>query len=342
MTGDCHVRFCERLRGKFPWPTRLPLYRQETIWNRHGFKLPRNTLCGWVMAAFERVEPLLRLLKDDILNSGYIQADETTVQVMKEKHRRNQQKSYMWSYRGNAPNYVAILYEYQETRAAKHAIEFLKSFKGYLQTDGYKGYDWVNTNNDIVHLGCWAHARRPFAKLMKIAKSSGQSDIAIELIRNLYIVETQAKEQGLSHEQRQQLRHQASKPVLDELFVWIQKMANSTSPKSVFGKGVLYIKERWSELTNFLEHGKLEIDNNAIENNIRPFALGRNNWRFKGSPKGANAGACFYSLIETCKANNIEPFKYLNYLFLNIPHCQSEEDYRKLLPYNLMDVLDRV
>ena len=320
----------------------IPLYRQETIWNRHGFKLPRNTLCTWVMAAFERIHPLLALLRADILHSGYIQADETTVQVMKEPGRRNQQKSYMWSYRGNAPNYIAILYEYQETRSAKHATNFLDGFKGYLQTDGYKGYDWVNRHKDMIHLGCFAHARRPFAKLMKVAKSSGQSDIAIELIQKLYAVEAQAKEQGLSQELRHALRQQASKPVLDELLTWIQKMANSTSPKSVFGKGIIYIKDRWDELTNFLMDGRLEIDNNAIENNIRPFALGRNNWKFKGSPRGANAGACFYSLIETCKANNIEPFKYLNYLFLNIPHCQSDEDYRKLLPYNLVDELARV
>jgi len=132
----------------------LPLYRQEAIWNRHGFKLPRNTLCGWVMKAYEQVEPLIALLKEDIILSGYIQADETPVQVMHEKNRRNQQKSFMWVYRGNAPpNYTAIVYEYQSTREGRHAKTFLEHFQGYLQTDGYKGYDWVNEIDTIIHLG---------------------------------------------------------------------------------------------------------------------------------------------------------------------------------------------
>lgn len=313
----------------------LPLYRQETIWNRHGFKLPRNTLCGWVIAAFERVNPLLALLKEDIVNAGYVQADETTVQVMKEPGRKNQRRSYMWCYRGHTSRYVALLYEYQETREAKHPRAFLRNFKGYLQTDGYKGYDWVNQTPDIIHLGCMSHARRPFAKLIKLANTTGQSDIAIKLIGELYQIERKAKEQGLNHQQRYELRLLESKPVLDALKSWVDKMACTTSSKGTFGKGIAYIQDRWHELTNFLKDGRLEIDNNNVENNIRPFALGRKNWIFKGSPRGASAGACFYSLIETCKANNIEPFKYLHYLFQRIPLCQNTEDYKQLLPYNI-------
>lgn len=313
----------------------LPLYRQETIWNRHGFRLPRNTLCGWVMAAFERVEPLLPLLKEDIVNSGYTQADETTVQVMKESGRRNQKKSYMWVYRGNAPNYTAILYDYQETREAKHPKAFLSEFTGFLQTDGYNGYDWVDDVKDITHLACMAHARRPFAKLLKISTSTGQSDVAIKLIGELYQIESKAREQQLSPKERYELRQKESKPLLETLKVWLDKMALSSPPKSVFGKGITYMLTRWPELTNFLKDGCLEIDNNMAENSIRPFAVGRKNWMFKGSPRGAKAGACFYSLIETCKANGVDPFKYLNYLFLHIPHCKTEEDYRKLLPYNI-------
>lgn len=313
----------------------LPLYRQEAIWNRHGCRLPRNTLCGWVMAAFERAQPLLPLLKEDIVSSGYTQADETTAQVMKEPGRRNQKKSYMWVYRGNAPNYTAILYDYQETREAKHPKDFLSGFKGFLQTDGYSGYDWVNDEAFIIHLACMAHARRPFAKLMKLSKSTGQSDVAIKLIAELYQIESKAREQQLTHKQRYELRQSESKPLLDALKIWLDKMALSSSPKSVFGKGITYMLKRWVELTNFLKDGCLEIDNNMAENSIRPFAVGRKNWMFKGSPRGAKAGACFYSLIETCKANDIDPFKYLNYLFINIPHCNTGEDYRKLLPYNI-------
>jgi len=231
------------------------------------------------------------------------------------------------------PNHTGVYYEYQETREAKHPIEFLKGFKGYLQTDGYKGYDWVEKEASITHLGCMTHARRPFAKLVKLAKTTGQSDIAVKLMGRLYEIETRGKE--LSHEERFELRKKESPPILEELKAWLIKMKHSSPPKSVFGKGVRYALDRWEELTNFLKDGKLKIDNNDAENNIRPFAIGRKNWMFKGSPRGAKAGACFYSLIETCKANGIDPSKYLNYLFLKIPHCQSTEDYRKLLPYNI-------
>lgn len=314
----------------------LPLYRQEAIWNRHGFRLPRNTLCGWVMSAYEQVEPLLSLLKEDILKSGYVQADETPVQVMKEANQRNQKKSYMWLFRGDAPpDYIAILYEYQETREGKHAKSFLENFEGYLQTDGYKGYDWVNNKSAITHLGCMAHARRPFAKLMKLAKSSGQSDVVVKLVGKLYAIEDKAREEKLSHQARFELRQEKSAPILSEIKIWLDKMLPSSPPKSVFGKGVRYMLDRWQELNNFLKDGRLEVDNNLIENNIRPFAVGRRNWLFKGSPRGAKAGACFYSLIETCKANNIDPFKYLNYLFTTIPQCKTTKDYRQLLPYNV-------
>ncbi len=313
----------------------LPLYRQEAIWRRYGIKLPRNTVCGWIMKAFEKVGFLLPLLKADILNSGYVQADETPVQVLKEPGRRDQQKSYMWVYRGNAPNYTAIYYEYQETRAAEHPKLLLENFEGYLQTDGYAGYDWVDANKSITHLGCFAHARRPFAKLMKLSKTIGQSDIAIKLIGELYTIEKKAKEQNLTYAQRFELRQSESLSLLGELKTWLDKMIKTTPSKSVFGKGIAYILERWDELTNFLKDGRLEIDNNWVENDIRPFALGKKNWMFNGSPRGANAGACFYSLIATCKANHIDPFKYLNYLFLQIPHCKTTEDYRKLLPYNI-------
>jgi len=197
------------------------------------------------------------------------------------------------------------------------------------------GYDWVNDEAFIIHLACMAHARRPFAKLMKLSKSTGQSDVAIKLIAELYQIESKAREQQLTHKQRYELRQNESKPLLNALKIWLDKMALSSSPKSVFGKGITYMLKRWAELTNFLKDGRLEIDNNMAENSIRPFAVGRKNWMFKGSPRGAKAGACFYSLIATCKANDIDPFKYLNYLFMNIPHCNTEEDYRKLLPYNI-------
>lgn len=313
----------------------LPLYRQEAMWERYGIKLPRNTTCGWLMKAHEKMLPLLPLLKADIIASGYIQADETPVQVMRELGRRNQQKSYMWIYRGNAPNHTAVYYEYQETRAAEHPKKFLAGFQGYLQTDGYGGYDWVDKMQSTIHLGCMAHARRPFAKLIKLAKGKGQAAVALKWIAQLYAAEEEARENNMSVEQRFELRRNKSVPVLLQLKNWLEKIKLSTSPQGILGKGIEYMLEHWDVLNHYLLDGRLEIDNNWVENDIRPFAVGKKNWLFKGSPLGAKAGACFYSLIATCKANDIDPFKYLNYLFTQLPFCKIENDYRQLLPYNI-------
>lgn len=311
----------------------VPLYRQEQIWDRYGVPIPRNTSCGWVMSAASQCEPLITVMKDDILASGYIQADETTVQVLKEPERKNERKSYMWIYRGNAPNKISVIFDYQETRAGAHAREFLSSFNGYLQTDGYKGYDWVDSDKNIIHLGCMAHARRPFAQLVKLAKQSGKAHQAVAFIQKLYRIEDNIR--GLSPDARKAIREKEAIPILDKLKAWLNKSSQNTPLKSKLGEGIAYMLKRWQLLTNYLLDGRLEIDNNWVENSIRPFAIGRKNWLFAGSPRGAKAGATLYSLIMTCKANDIDPFRYLNYIFNHIPQCNTPDDYRALLPYNI-------
>ncbi|MEO8402443.1 MAG: IS66 family transposase [Gammaproteobacteria bacterium] len=309
----------------------LPLYRQEAIWQRMEVDMPRSSLCGWVLKTAELCEPLIKLLQKNIITYDYAQVDETSVQVLNEVGRDNRTKSYMWVYRGGGEQ-PSVVYEYQETRGGYHAQQFLTGFKGYLQSDAFSGYNWAHDTKDIVSIGCHAHARRPFAELAKTNKSSGLSHDALKFYRKLYTIEKDARDRNLSSEDRYQLRQDKSVPILDGLKKWLDHHLPKTSEQDAIGKAIRYCLSHWVELNNFLKNGCIEIDNNLIENAIRPFAIGRKNWLFSGSPSGAKAGAVFFSLIETCKANNVEPYRYLCAMLNCIRECATEEDYRNLLP----------
>lgn len=315
----------------------LPLYRQEKIWQRMGIEIPRNTVCGWIMAAAEVCMPMRSALMKSLIASGYIQADETPLQVMDEPNRKNTSLSYMWLYRSAIPDKPVVLFDYRETRQSCWPKEILCDFKGHLQTDGYKGYDWVDRASDIIHLGCMAHARRPFAELVKLAKKTvGKSHQAVAYFQKLYAIEKIAREGKFTHEQRYQLRMEKAKPILEEMKGWLDQSLRHAVPHSKLSDALIYMHDRWAELTNYLTGGSLEIDNNGAENQIRPFALGRKNWLIAGSPRGAHASALFYSLIATAVANGWNPFDYLRYLFENIRTCKTDDDYAKLLPFNIM------
>ena len=278
----------------------LPLYRQEAIWRRFDIDIPRSSLCGWVMKVAELCEPLVALLQKEIVNNTYAQADETTVQVLDEPNRKNTSKSYMWCYRGGQLNKPSIVYEYQETRGGYHAQAFLSGFVGYLQSDAYSGYNWADGNKKIVSIGCMAHARRPFAKLSKLAKQPGLAHEALKLFRALYDIEKEAREQHMTPEQRFALRQEKALSIIAKLEKWLKLNAPKTSEQGKIGMAIRYCLNHWEELTNYLKDGRIEIDNNLLENAIRPFTLGRKNWLFKGSPAGAKAGA-------TCKAPIYSP-----------------------------------
>jgi transposase len=309
----------------------LPLYRQEEMWKRMEVDLPRSSLCGWVLKTAELCEPLIKQLQKYIVSYDYVQVDETTVQVLNEVGRDNRTKSYMWAYRGGGDK-PCIVYEYQETRGGYHAQRFLGGFKGYLQSDAFSGYNWANDINDIVHVGCHAHARRSFAELAKTHKTTGLAHDAIKFYSKLYAVEKEARENQFTPEARHQLRQEKSVPILTALKKWLDHHLPKTSEQGTIGKAIRYCVGHWPELNHYLLDGRVEIDNNKIENSIRPFALGRKNWLFHGSPSGAKAGATFYSLIETCKANSIEPYRYLCAMLNRIRGCATEDDYQKLLP----------
>lgn len=313
----------------------LPLYRQEKIWQRMGVDMPRNTVCGWIMAAAEVCMPMRDALISCMLQSNYVQADETPVQVMDEPNRKNTSTSYMWVYRTAKPDKKVIVFDYRETRQARWPKEILSGFKGYLQTDGYNGYDWLDDDPDIIRLGCMSHARRPFAELVKLAKTTGKSHQAVAYFQKLYAIEKIARDAQYSPEQRYALRLERSKPILDEMKIWIERSLRHAVPQSKLEVALNYMNQRWQQLINFLLDGALEIDNNGIENQIRPFAVGRKNWLFSGSPRGAHASALFYSLIATAIANECNPFDYLRHLCENIRLCKTPDDYIQLLPFNL-------
>jgi len=207
-----------------------------------------------------------------------------------------------------------------------------------VQTDGYAGYDFIDRLPDIDHAGCWAHARRKF---MEVQKGSGKGNragsvaVALSFIRQIYAVESEGRRNGYSPEQMCALRQEKTRSVLVEFRQWLEKKIVQVVPKSLLGTAVNYTFNQWSSLKTYLDHGEVTPDNNAAQNAIRPFVIGRKNWLFAGTQNGAEASACRYSLIETAKANNLEPYKYLRYLFEKLLFASSGDGYRALLPFNL-------
>ncbi len=309
----------------------MPLYRQEAIWERLGMDMPRSSLCGWLMKVAALCEPLVKLLQKALISDHYIQADETPVQVLDEVGRDNRTQSYMWCYRGGGSK-PSMVYEYQPTRGGYHAAHFLGDFKGYLQSDAYSGYNFAHQNPAIIKVGCMAHARRKFADIIKLTKTQGLAHEAMQFFKALYKIEKAARENQLSAQNRFKLREEKAAPLLIALKEWLNTHLTKTPSQSKIHDAIRYTLSNWDYLNNYLLDGRIEIDNNLIENAIRPFALGRKNWLFQGSPGGAKAGAIFYSLMETCKANAIEPYRYFCAMLHRIRLCKVEADYQKLLP----------
>jgi transposase len=310
----------------------VPLYRQEAIWQRLDVDLPRSSLCAWILKTAELCEPLIHCLHQLILQSGYIQADETTLQVLEEVGRSNTAKSFLWAYRGGDRDNPSLVFVYEETRGGYHAREFLNGFKGYLQSDAYSGYDWVGKAEDICPVKCFAHARRYFADCAKLSKKPGLAAQALIFFRSLYAIEKRAREAHLSVEKRHELRQEHAPPILEKFKAWLEAHLPKVPPQQKLGQAIQYTLRNWKELNHYLKDGRIEIDNNLVENAIRPFAIGRKNWLFCGSPRGAKAGAILYSLLETCRANGVEPYRYFVTMLHRIRLCTSDEDYRQLLP----------
>lgn len=324
------------LTGKFV--DSLPFYRQEKQFTRIGVDITRSSMCNWAMKASEACRPLYNLLQETVLSGISINADETTVQVLKEPGRSPTSKSYMWVFRRGDPEIPVLIYQYHPTRSGDVVREFLRDYQGYVQTDGYSGYDFLDADQKIRHIGCWAHARRKFMDMVKAQgknRKPGSGDVALNYIRKLYRIEKEADKNNLSYEERFQLRQEKAAPVLEEFRQWLSKRSFQTPPKGLLGQAISYTLRQWDRLVGYLEDGRLSPDNNAAENSIRPFVIGRKNWLFSGTPEGAEASAILYSLIETAKANLLEPYSYLRHIFEKLPTAGSLEDFELLLPWNL-------
>jgi transposase len=315
----------------------LPLYRQEAIFKRLDIHLPRNTLATWMLKLQALAQPIYNLLQDRLLTSGYIHMDETTVQVLKEPGKAASTKSYMWVRKTGDPDQQVVLFDYEPTRSAAVVDKLLGDYQGYLQTDDYKGYHAFGQRTGAELLACWAHVRRKFIEAEKVANTPkgkiGKAGMGVQLIKKLYAIEQRI--QSLNPEEKKQIRQQDSQAQMDKIEKWLQKSLQTTLPKSRLGQALGYLQTNWNKLQVYLTDGRLNIDNNPVENAIRPFVIGRKNWIFSASQNGAKASAMMYSIIETAKANGLEPYQYLKYLFEQLPMANSLEDYEQLLPWNV-------
>lgn len=317
----------------------LPLYRQESILSRSGVEIPRNTLASWMIKAGALLDPLLALCEQTLLAYPVMHCDETTVQVLKEKDRVAQQKSYMWVRVGGPPTQPVRLFHYAAGRGGSVACELLEGYTGYLQTDDYAGYNAVCAKNEITQLGCWAHARRKFIEAQKAThikgkpKKVGKADVVIGLISKLYAIEKKVKD--LDADRKYNIRQQESAPALEKIRSWLDKTLHQTLPKGTLGKALAYLNKNWGKLTVYISDGRLNIDNNPAENAIRPFVIGRKNWLFSATVSGAESSANLYSLIETAKANGLEPYSYLRHVFTLLPRAKTQIEVAALLPWNV-------
>ena len=293
----------------------LPLYRQMQRFERTGIKLPYSTLTDWVSGTCKLIEPLFESLKKEVLQSTYLHADETPIKVMDKDKKGETHRGYYWVYQNSIDKIV--FFDYQEGRGRDGPMQILKSFKGYLQTDGYNVYDIFERQQGIKLIHCMAHARRMFNEALD--NDHARASYALQEIQKLYIIERIIKESNLGIEEIKTVRCTKAAPVLKQLWQWMQQQYMQVLPKSAIGKALAYSLERWDKLSLYVTDGRLKIDNNPVENSIRPVALGRKNYLFAGSHEAAKRSGMLYSLLGTCKMHEIEPYTWLKDVLYRIP-----------------------
>lgn len=310
----------------------MPLYRQEKDWANQGVKLSRATLANWIIRpSHEWLEPLYDVMKKGLVTEPVIHADESVIQVLKEEGKKASTESRMWVYTSGRSPTPTVLYEYQPSRSGQHAKRFLEGFIGYLQSDGYSGYNAVP---DVVHCGCWAHLRRKLEEALPKGadKVNSKAAIGFDYCNRLFDLETAWME--CSPRERYDQRLQQSKPILDTFWEWISLL--NPLPNTNLGKAVTYALNQKETLNHFLLDGRIEISNNRAENAIRPFVTGRKNWLFSDTQRGAKASALVYSIIESAKANQLNPYMYLVFLLTKLPSLKelTSESLKPFLPWS--------
>jgi transposase len=316
----------------------LPLSRQEQEFKRQEINISRQTMANWcIYVAMHWFIPMFTLLHNFLLRSSNNHADETTLQVINEIGRKATTNSYLWVYlTGIHEEHQVVLFDYSETRARKHPLKFLEGFTGTLNADAYQGY-YALEDRGVTLVGCWTHARRKFVDVLKTVHkhqhSNHPASVGLSYCDQLFAIERKFNEQNLTPTQRYELRQTESKPIALALFSWANDLLPSLIEKSKLREAVYYLVNQQQRLMNFLADGHLEISNNRAERAIRPFTIGRNNWMFAYSPKGAKASAIIYSIVETAKANGLVPFKYMEFLLETLPNIPLEQ-FSECLPWN--------
>jgi transposase len=313
----------------------LPLARFEYVLDRHGVLVPRQTLARWVIGASRLLQPLHNLLRDHLTDGQFIHMDETVVQVLKEDGKTPTSTSYMWVQTGGPPDKPVVLYDYDPGRSGTVPVRLLQGYRGYLMTDGYDGYSAVAKVDGIERMVCWAHVRRRFMDAVRIQPKGkrGHADDALALIGKLYVIERANK--GATEAQRLIARQEQSVPLLATIHAWLETTLPGVTPKSALGTALAYLQKYWSRLVRYTERGDLPIDNNRCENAIRPFVVGRKAWLFSDTPAGAHSSAVIYSLLQTAKANGVEPYQWLRHVLRELPAAKTVDAIEALLPWKV-------
>ena len=315
----------------------LPLNRQEKQFHRVGLNLPRATTANWMIKLGETVIPIINLLNDHLLDGPLLHCDETTLQVLR-SHKAPSSDHFMWVRAGGSPERNVVLFDYAPSRSAETAKRLLLGFKGILLTDGYDAYDNVATAQSLVHAGCLVHARRYFKDVIKAQpEASGRARIALDYIGKLYDVERELRQRKVvpTADEWLDVRQQKSAPIMNEFKSWLDDLAPKLLPSTLLAKAVHYALGQWNKLRVFLTEPIVPLDNNRCENAIRPFVVGRKSWLFCDTQAGATASARLYSLVETAKANRVEPHAYLTHLFTHLPAATTVDEFEALLPWNV-------
>lgn len=317
----------------------LPLYRLNGLIKRYGHDVDRTVMANWIIRLGPVFQPLLNLMREVQNGSPYLNVDETRIQVLKEDGKTAQSDKWMWVARGGPPGQPSVLFEYDPSRAGAVPERLFDGFNGVLQCDGYAGYAKVCALRNLPRAGCWDHVRRKFVEAVKIAgvkhgqKKVPVAVIAVEKIRKLYAVERRIKDE--SDDEKRRLRQAVSLPLLEELHAWLRARAGTVMRGSKTEQAISYALNQWDTLTVYCDYGYVNISNAAAENAIRPFAVGRRAWLFADTSRGAQASATCYSLIETAKANNLEPSAYIGYVLSRIADATTVEQIEALLPWNV-------
>ncbi len=313
----------------------LPLFRQEQLLRRIGIDIPRSTLCLWIIRMHELFKPMMEILKKTIQQYDIAYSDETTLQVLKDPNKVVHSTKYMWLFAGGPPEKFAYYYHYHHSRTHDVLLNFFENYHGTIHCDGFPGYDALAARSSRITLsGCMYHVRRKFIEITKMTQAKeGVAHTVVNFIAKLAHIENEIKE--CLFEDRRSIRQEKAKPVLEELRAYLIEMQPRTFPKSPLGKAIFYALNQWPKLLTYLTDGRLENNNNRSERAIKPFVIGRKGWLFSDSVAGAHAAATLFSLVETCKHHNIEPYNWFRYVLQHIPLCQSNTEIEALLPFNI-------